>query len=123
MEIGKCQAYIVDNCLKSQKKKELMLCLLVICRSSLLPDVGLPVYGNPVKVLPTEDFLSLRILVDQFIVESFVQGGRVVITSRVYPTVATHNLAKLYLFNNGTTPITVRKITTWHMSEVIMRPY
>ncbi|CAK9875877.1 unnamed protein product [Sphagnum jensenii] len=92
-------------------------------RSSLLPDVGLPVYGSPVKVLPTEDFLSVRILVDQFIVESFVQGGRLVITSRVYPTVATHNLAKLYLFNNGTTPITVRKITTWHMSEVIMHPY
>jgi hypothetical protein len=63
MEIGKCQAYIVDNCLKSQKKKELMLCLLVICRSSLLPDVGHPVYGSPVKVLPTEDFLSVRILV------------------------------------------------------------
>jgi beta-fructofuranosidase len=61
--------------------------------------------------------------VDQFIVESFVQGGRLVFTSRVYPTVATHNLANLYLFNNGTTPITVRKITTWHMSEVIMHPY
>jgi hypothetical protein len=37
----------------------------------------------------------------------------------VYPTVAIGDLANLYLFNNGMTPITVRSITTWHMSHVL----
>ena len=34
-----------------------------LCRSSLLPDVDTTVYGSFVEVLPSEDFLSLRVLV------------------------------------------------------------
>ncbi|CAM6077766.1 unnamed protein product [Sphagnum tenellum] len=86
-------------------------------RASLLPGVDFHVYGNPVHMLPTEDFLSLCIL------WKALHGGSLVVTSRVYPTVAIGDLAKLYLFNNGMTPITVRNITTWHMSQVIMTPY
>jgi hypothetical protein len=40
-------------------------------RASLLPGVDLHVYGNPVHMLPTEDFLSPCILVNQLVVESF----------------------------------------------------
>lgn len=39
---------------------------------------------------------------DHSIVESFAQGGRTCITSRVYPTKAIGENAKLYLFNNAT---------------------
>jgi hypothetical protein len=35
----------------------------VLCRSSLLKDIDTTVYGSHVKVLPTEDFLSVRVLV------------------------------------------------------------
>ncbi len=35
------------------------------------------------------------------------------ITSRVYPRVAVDNLANLYLFNNGTTPVTVRSVDVY----------
>jgi sucrose-6-phosphate hydrolase SacC (GH32 family) len=89
-------------------------------RSSLLPDVEKPVYGSYVKVLPTEDFLALRVLVDRFIVESFVQHGRMVVTSRVYPSVAVDDLANLYLFNNGMTPITVRSIDAYPMKSAVL---
>jgi sucrose-6-phosphate hydrolase SacC (GH32 family) len=81
-----------------------------------------PVYGSYVKVLPTEDFLSVCVLVDRSIVESFLQGGRMAITSRVYPRVAVDNLANLYLFNNGTTPVTVRSVDVYHMTHVVMHP-
>jgi sucrose-6-phosphate hydrolase SacC (GH32 family) len=92
----------------------------VLCRSSLLQDIDTTVYGSHVKVLPTEDFLSVRVLVDRSIVESFVQGGRMAITSRVYPRVAVDNLANLYLFNNGTTPVTVRSVDVYQMTHVVM---
>ncbi|CAK9855170.1 unnamed protein product [Sphagnum jensenii] len=85
--------------------------------ASLLPGVDLHVYGNPVHMLPIEDFLSLCIL------WKALHGGSLVVISRVYPTVAIGDLANLYLFNNCMTPITVRSITTWHMSQVIMTPY
>ncbi|CAK9880617.1 unnamed protein product [Sphagnum jensenii] len=91
-------------------------------RSSLLKDIDTTVYGSHVKVLPTEDFLSVRVLVDRSIVESFVQGGRMAITSRVYPRVAVDNLANLYLFNNGTTPVTVRSVDVYQMTHVVMHP-
>jgi beta-fructofuranosidase len=60
--------------------------------------------------------------VDRSIVESFVQGGRTAITARVYPRTAIDNLANLYLFNNGTNPITVRSLTAYQMSHVVMHP-
>jgi beta-fructofuranosidase len=58
--------------------------------------------------------------VDRSIVESFVQGGRMVITSRVYPTMATDQDAHLFLFNNATTPVTVRSVDAWQMRSVPM---
>jgi hypothetical protein len=47
--------------LKLKIKK--LIWALVLCRSSLLPGVEKLVYGSYVKVLPTEDFLALRVLV------------------------------------------------------------
>lgn len=87
-------------------------------RSSLLDGVDGTAYWGNVHVLPSEDFLSLRILVDHSIIENFVQGGRMAITSRVYPTEAVKEQAHVFLFNNGSTQVTVRKIDIWQMNDV-----
>ncbi|KAG0604490.1 hypothetical protein M758_10G175800 [Ceratodon purpureus] len=87
-------------------------------RSSLLDGVDGTAYWGNVRVLPSEDFLSLRVLVDHSIVENFVQGGRMAITARVYPTEAVKEQAHVFLFNNGSTHITVRKIDVWQMNDV-----
>ncbi|XVF10790.1 hypothetical protein REPUB_Repub07fG0213600 [Reevesia pubescens] len=70
-------------------------------RSSEASDVNKQIYGSLVPVLKGEK-LFLRVLVDHSIIESFAQGGRTVITSRVYPTKAIYGAAKVFLFNNAT---------------------
>ncbi|CAI0391695.1 unnamed protein product [Linum tenue] len=42
--------------------------------------------------------ISLRSLIDHSVVESFAEGGKTVISSRVYPTLATGTKARLFLF-------------------------
>ncbi len=49
--------------MSTEQEQQLIVCMFVMCRSSLLPGVDLHVYGNPVHMLPTEDFLSPCILV------------------------------------------------------------
>jgi beta-fructofuranosidase len=56
--------------------------------------------------------------VDHSIIENFVQGGRMAVTSRVYPTEAVKEQAHVFLFNNGSTQVTVRKIDVWQMNDV-----
>ena len=46
--------------------------------------------------------LSMRVIVDHSIVQSFAMGGRSTATSRVYPTEAIYAAAGVYLFNNAT---------------------
>ncbi len=43
------------------------------CRSSLLAGINKPIYSGDVKVLPTEDFLALRVLV-RFSLPSHVEN-------------------------------------------------
>nr|CAD1831150.1 unnamed protein product [Ananas comosus var. bracteatus] len=92
-------------------------------RSSKANDIVKRVVGSSVPVLDGET-LSLRILVDHSIVESFAQGGRSCITSRVYPTEAIYNAAGVYLFNNATNaPVTAKTLTVWEMSSSFNQPY
>ncbi|VAI52835.1 unnamed protein product [Triticum turgidum subsp. durum] len=70
-------------------------------RSSRANDIVKRVVGNTVPVLNGED-LSVRVLVDHSIVESFAMEGRSTVTSRVYPTEAIYANAGVYLFNNAT---------------------
>ncbi|KAL5994915.1 Beta-fructofuranosidase 1 [Asimina triloba] len=48
------------------------------------------------------DLVCVEAAVDHSIVESFAQGGRTCITSRVYPTEAINEAARVFLFNNAT---------------------
>ncbi|XVF52666.1 hypothetical protein PTKIN_Ptkin05aG0036800 [Pterospermum kingtungense] len=93
-----------------------------LSRSSAASDVSKQIYGSFVPVLEGEK-LSLRILVDHSIIESFAQGGRSVITSRVYPTKAIYGDAKLFLFNNATEATVTASLTIWQMNSAFIQPY
>ncbi|XP_043694930.1 beta-fructofuranosidase, soluble isoenzyme I-like isoform X2 [Telopea speciosissima] len=92
-------------------------------RSSKANDVGKMVYGSTVPVLAGEK-LSMRIMVDHSIVESFAQGGRTCITSRVYPTEAINENTRLFVFNNATQASVTASIKTWQMnSAAVIQSY
>jgi beta-fructofuranosidase len=61
--------------------------------------------------------------VDHSIVESFAQGGRTCITSRVYPTRAIYGAAKLFIFNNAIETNVTASIKVWQMNSAFIRPY
>lgn len=62
--------------------------------------------------------------VDHSIVETFAQGGRTCITSRVYPTEAIYGAARVFLFNNATAgAVTAATVKIWQLSPAFIRPY
>ncbi|CAN1748073.1 Acid beta-fructofuranosidase [Linum perenne] len=91
-------------------------------KSSLANDVNKKLYGSHVPVLEGEKY-KVRMLVDHSIIESFAQGGRSVITSRVYPTKAIYGAARLFLFNNATEAAVTASIKVWQMNSAFIRPY
>ncbi|KAG6429548.1 hypothetical protein SASPL_107600 [Salvia splendens] len=91
-------------------------------RSSQAPDVVKTVYGSSVPVVDGEKF-SIRSLVDHSIVESFAQGGRRVITSRVYPTKAINGAARVFLFNNATGASVTASLKIWKMGSADIRQF
>jgi len=96
---------------------------LISCRSSAANDVTKSIYGSTVPVLDGEK-LSVRILVDHSIVETYAQEGRTCMTSRVYPTKAIGDNAKIFLFNNATDArITATTVQIWEMNSAFNRPY
>ncbi|EPS65342.1 cell-wall invertase [Genlisea aurea] len=78
-------------------------------------DAYRPSFGGFVDVDLREKRVSLRSLIDHSVVESFGGGGKTVITSRVYPTMAVGNRARLFVFNNGTEPVRVDRLVGWSM--------
>jgi beta-fructofuranosidase len=58
--------------------------------------------------------------VDHSIVESFAQGGRTCVTSRVYPTTAIYGNARLFLFNNATEATVTASLKVWHMNSAFI---
>ncbi|PNX68466.1 beta-fructofuranosidase cell wall isozyme-like protein, partial [Trifolium pratense] len=55
--------------------------------------------------------------IDHSVVESFGGEGRACITARVYPTLAIHDKAKLYAFNNGTSAVKISRLSAWSMKK------
>ncbi|KAF5200029.1 Acid beta-fructofuranosidase, partial [Thalictrum thalictroides] len=69
-------------------------------------------------------FGPFGLLVDHSIVEAFAQGGRRVITSRIYPTEAIEGAERVFLFNNATeTSVTATSIKIWQMKSASMKFY
>lgn len=86
-------------------------------RSSIKENVDKTTYGAFVNIDPQNEKISLRSLIDHSIIESFGGEGRTCITSRVYPQLAVHKEAHLYVFNNGTQSITISRLKAWGMSK------
>ncbi|KAL6181963.1 hypothetical protein ACLB2K_048610 [Fragaria x ananassa] len=91
-------------------------------RSTVANDVVKQISGSYVPVLKGEK-LSVRILVDHSIIESFAQGGRTTITTRVYPTQAIYGAARLFLFNNATETSVTASLQVWQMNSAFIRPF
>ncbi|XP_040986885.1 acid beta-fructofuranosidase-like [Juglans microcarpa x Juglans regia] len=91
-------------------------------RSSEATDVDKKIYGSTIPVLKDEK-LSVRLLVDHSIIESFAQGGRTCITSRVYPTKAIYGAARIFLFNNATEASVTSSLKIWQMNSAFIRPF
>ncbi|WVZ00579.1 hypothetical protein V8G54_026648 [Vigna mungo] len=91
-------------------------------RSSKASDVAKPIYGSKVPILSDEK-LSMRVLVDHSIIESFAQGGRTVITSRIYPTEAIYGAARLFVFNNATDINIKISLKIWQLNSAFIRPF
>lgn len=61
---------------------------------------------------------------DHSIVESFAQGGRRCITSRVYPTRVMQGVSRVFLFNNATGGgVTCKSLKVWQMNSAFIRPF
>nr|ALS30215.1 cell wall invertase 4 [Cucumis sativus] len=86
-------------------------------RSSFRKEVDKTAHGAFVDIDPCYKKISLRTLVDHSIVESFGGKGKTCITSRVYPTLAVNNNARLYAFNNGTQTVVISSLKAWNMSN------
>ncbi|KAL5551113.1 hypothetical protein UlMin_001289 [Ulmus minor] len=91
-------------------------------RSSVANDVNKQIFGSFVPVLKDEK-LSVRILVDHSIVESFAQGGRTCISSRVYPTKAIYGAARVFVFNNATETSVTASLKIWQMNSAFIHPF
>ncbi|XP_028944513.1 acid beta-fructofuranosidase 1, vacuolar-like [Malus sylvestris] len=91
-------------------------------RSSRAPEVFKQVYGGEVPVLDGETY-SARVLVDHSILESYAQGGRTVISSRVYPTEAIYGAARLFLFNNATGMNVKATLKIWQLNSAFIHPF
>ncbi|KAL4280425.1 hypothetical protein GQ457_03G015820 [Hibiscus cannabinus] len=91
-------------------------------RSSKASDVFKQVYGGKVPVVDDEKY-NMRVLVDHSIVESFGQGGRTVISSRIYPTEAIYGAARLLLFNNASGVNVKATLKIWEMNSAFIRPF
>ncbi|KAJ8754759.1 hypothetical protein K2173_012148 [Erythroxylum novogranatense] len=88
--------------------------------SSLGAGLYKPSFAGFVDVDLSTNKLSLRSLIDHSVVESFGVGGKIVVTSRVYPTLVVFNKAHLFLFNNGTETIIVENLNAWSMGRPVM---
>ncbi|GLT78365.1 hypothetical protein SLA2020_499030 [Shorea laevis] len=91
-------------------------------RSSEATDVSKQIYASFVPVLESEK-LSIRILVDHSIIESFAQGGRSCITARAYPTKAIYEAAMVFLYNNATDARITVSLKIWKMNSAEFRTY
>ncbi|XP_065849836.1 beta-fructofuranosidase, insoluble isoenzyme CWINV1-like isoform X1 [Euphorbia lathyris] len=92
-------------------------------RSSLKGGIDKTTYGAFMNIDSQQKKISLRSLIDHSIIESFGEGGRICITSRVYPKIAVDNKAHLYLFNNGTLSIKISKLNAWGMNKAQFRQH
>ncbi|OMO82276.1 Glycoside hydrolase, family 32 [Corchorus capsularis] len=104
---------------KADNNKHVVLMCSDASHSTLTMRVYKPTFGGFVDVDLTKNNnqISLRSLIDHSVVESFAAGGKTCISSRVYPTQAIFDQAHVFVFNNGTEPITLTNVNAWSMKR------
>lgn len=105
---------------KTREKKYKVLMCSDATPSSTNTNEYKPSFGGFVDVDLSDKKLHLRSLIDHSVVESFGEGGKTVITSRVYPELAVGGDVHLLVFNNGTETITIKRLNAWSMKRPIM---
>ncbi|KAL6637798.1 hypothetical protein ACP70R_025370 [Stipagrostis hirtigluma subsp. patula] len=85
--------------------------------SSLAGNLYKPTFAGfvDVDIAKTGGKIPLRTLIDHSVVESFGGHGKTCILSRVYPTKAVGDKARLYVFNNGESDIKVTHLNAYDM--------
>ncbi|XP_030490501.2 beta-fructofuranosidase, insoluble isoenzyme CWINV1 [Cannabis sativa] len=101
---------------ETEKKFKILMCSDQ-SRSSLRDGVDKHIYGTFLDLDPCQEKITLRILIDHSIVESFGGEGRSVITARVYPKLAINKGSHLYAFNNGTKSVKISNLNAWSMKN------
>ncbi|XP_058728686.1 beta-fructofuranosidase, insoluble isoenzyme CWINV1-like isoform X1 [Vicia villosa] len=86
-------------------------------RSSLREGLGKTIYATIFDIDPNLKTISLRSLIDRSIIESFGDGGKACITSRVYPLLAIDKDAHLYVFNDGSQSVVISQLNAWSMKK------
>ncbi|KAG0525696.1 hypothetical protein BDA96_06G078900 [Sorghum bicolor] len=104
----------------SSNNKPVVLMCTDPTKSSLNPNLYRPTFAGFVDTDISNGKISLRSLIDRSVVESFGAGGKTCILSRVYPSLAIGNNARLYVFNNGKADVRVSRLTAWEMKKPLM---
>lgn len=102
---------------KAQDKHLVLMCSDASRSSLNYEDTYRPSFAGFVNVDLAGKKLSLRSLIDHSVVESFGVHGKTCITSRVYPTLAIHDNAHLFAFNNGSQTIKIDSLNAWSMNK------
>ncbi|GMH30136.1 hypothetical protein Nepgr_031979 [Nepenthes gracilis] len=105
---------------KAQNNKHVVLMCSDASSSSLDRTLYKPSFAGFVDMDLTDGKLSLKSLIDNSVVESFGGGGKIVITSRVYPTKAVLQKAHLHAFNNGTEKVIIENLNAWSMKKPLL---
>ncbi|XAR49931.1 Beta-fructofuranosidase [Bertholletia excelsa] len=100
-----------------QSNKYVVLMCSDQSRSSLNNKPDKTPYGAFINLDPVREKLSLRILIDRSIVESFGGGGKACITARAYPILALGDNAHLFAFNNGKGSVKISQLNAWSMKK------
>ncbi|GJN03340.1 hypothetical protein PR202_ga20773 [Eleusine coracana subsp. coracana] len=86
--------------------------------SSTKSGVYKPPYGGFVEMddIQKHKTINLRTLLDHSVIESFGDGGRTCITTRLYPEHVSKRDSHIFVFNNGTGAVKVSKLEAWNLA-------
>ncbi|XP_040382185.1 beta-fructofuranosidase, insoluble isoenzyme 3-like [Oryza brachyantha] len=91
-------------------------------RSSYAEHLYKPTFAGFVDVdIAETGKIPLRTLIDHSVVESFGGHGKTAILSRVYPTMAVGDKARLFVFNNGESDVKVTSLNAYDMGSAKIR--
>ncbi|XP_042437715.1 beta-fructofuranosidase, insoluble isoenzyme 3-like [Zingiber officinale] len=106
---------------KHKRKHVVLFCHDPTRSTKRVKNIYKPTFAGFVDVdIDSSKTISLRSLIDHSVVESFGAGGKICITSRVYPSLAIGRDAHLFVFNNGAVDVKVSELNAWEIRTPFM---